>query len=796
MVSSAKIVYLANYKSQDIVKSRGLKGYSLAGNSKQEGIVKCIERAGMKVTVLSPACYNNRSFRFHKLEKARISSSDVIYLPFISVPYMNLISSNVFALIYLCSMVWRGQINRILFYNHGPRVSIPAILMKILFGIPVYVEYEDSYYRGNKNPLKKGYGFCLEKAVNKIVDGAILVNSLLIDEIQTENFMICRGFTTELKHERNRDPDYKEVWIAYTGGLDNIRGIDTFVNGVLKLPDEIDGKKIRIFITGDGPLKKWMLDMIGKAENIEYLGILERDEYERLIVNADILVNPHKEGVNDLFPSKIFEYISTGNIIVSSNCSDISLLRCRNLFIYENYSLDDLLYRVIKEQPKAVKDAESMLEYSVDNTARRMKRIFSIYGDMRLKKNAGFSRESAEHNYTSSGNKVISNKKMSRGRIHLLYLITEYDVGGAEKAMVRILSRIDKSKYNITVAALRRGRGRLLPELEKTGVRIETVGVKSRYDFVRSTFHLYCLIKELGVQVLVCSLSAPTVLGRLMGRLAGVPVIINWEHSENLGGTPWLLLNKATSHLSDKVICDSRKVATELMEHLHIAGNLVKVIPIGGVDLPEYRFEERSICENIEVGTIGSLTAPKGHNYLIEAARIVLEKMDNVNFSIVGDGRRLDEFRQLVEDLSLSGKVKLLGFRSDIPQILSKWDIYVQPSLWEGLCITVVEAMASGLPIVATRVGGIPESVIDGHNGFLVPPENPEALASKILELAENPDLRARMGRRGRKIAEEKYSLGKMVKGIEEVIDSLIEKKMGLMWYQGTRHYWMRNRSL
>ena len=382
MVSSVRIAYLASYKSQDIVKSRGLKGYSQAGNNKQEGIVKCIEKAGMKVTVISPVCNNNKSFRFHKLEKGKISLSDVIYMPFISVPYVNHISSIVFALIYLCSMVWRGQINRILFYNHGPKTSIPAIFMKVLFGIPIYVEYEDSYYRGNKNLLKKGYGFCVEKAVNKIVDGAILVNSLLIDEIKTENFVICRGFTRKLKYRRNRDLDDKEVWIAYTGELDNIRGIDTFVNGVLELPDEIDGKKIRIFITGDGPLKKWMLDMIDKAENIEYLGFLERGEYGRLLVNADILVNPHKEGVSDLFPSKVFEYMSTGNIIVSSNCSDISLLKYKNLLIYENDGLDDLLYRIIKEGLEAIKDVEGILEYSIDNTARSMKRIFSIYGDI------------------------------------------------------------------------------------------------------------------------------------------------------------------------------------------------------------------------------------------------------------------------------------------------------------------------------------------------------------------------------------------------------------------------------
>jgi glycosyltransferase involved in cell wall biosynthesis len=135
----------------------------------------------------------------------------------------------------------------------------------------------------------------------------------------------------------------------------------------------------------------------------------------------------------------------------------------------------------------------------------------------------------------------------------------------------------------------------------------------------------------------------------------------------------------------------------------------------------------------------------------------------------------------------------MLGFQNEIPRILSKCDIYVQPSLWEGLCITVVEAMATGLPIVATKVGGIPESVIDGYNGFLVPSRNPEALADRILKLVENPDIRAQMGERSRKIAEEKYSLDKMFADVERLLSVLIEKKIGLVW-KSDMNTWMKSR--
>ncbi len=378
---------------------------------------------------------------------------------------------------------------------------------------------------------------------------------------------------------------------------------------------------------------------------------------------------------------------------------------------------------------------------------------------------------------------------MLQKRIRLLYLITKYNVGGAEKGMVRILSKLDKNKYEITAVALQKGSGRLLPELQEIGVRVEVLGAKGKYDVLRVAFRLYNLIKELKTQVLVCSLFHATILGRLIGRLAGIPVIANWEHSEDFGGILRILLNKVTMSFSDKIICDSRRVGRGLKKRLHPLDKLIKVIPIGGVDLTRYPCRRREVRSTVEVGSIGSLREPKGYTYLIEAAKIVVEERDNVRFSVVGDGPELKNLQSLIREFNLSEKVKLLGFRSDIASILSKWDIYVQPSLWEGLCITVVEAMASGLPIVATSVGGIPESVVDGYNGFLVPRKDPEMLANKIVELAQNADLRIQMGRKSRKIAVEKYSLDKMVGDIEEVINTLVGRKIGLLWNQN-RNIW------
>ena len=142
-----------------------------------------------------------------------------------------------------------------------------------------------------------------------------------------------------------------------------------------------------------------------------------------------------------------------------------------------------------------------------------------------------------------------------------------------------------------------------------------------------------------------------------------------------------------------------------------------------------------------------------------------------------------------IDESKLSDKIKLLGFRRDIASLLGQWDIYVQPSLWEGLCMTVVEAMACGLPVIASNVGGVPESVIESKNGFLITPGDKNLLAEKILELVEKPDLRIQMGRQGRLLAEKKYSLKRMCESIERIMDDFIKSRLHTEWNVDSREW-------
>jgi len=380
---------------------------------------------------------------------------------------------------------------------------------------------------------------------------------------------------------------------------------------------------------------------------------------------------------------------------------------------------------------------------------------------------------------------------MSRAKINLVYLINSLDVGGAEIAMVRLLSTINnREKYNIRVVALQEGSGRLLSQLKDLSISVYNLGARSKYDLLRTGIKLKHILEDQATDVLVCSLFRATILGRIVGRVARVLAIVNWEHNENLGGVSRQAINKITCVLSHKIICDSEAVGRIIEGKLKLCRSKITVIPIGGIDTSIYKRakHERSINE-IKIGSVGSLTKQKAYDSFLLIAQEVLKKYRHTKFFVVGDGPEYSALLKKIDELDLSGHVQLLGYREDIAAILSEWDIYVQPSRWEGLCITVIEAMAAGLPVVAMDVGGISESVIDGETGFLVSPGDYKAFSDTIRRLIENPQLRTEMGEAGRRRAEKKYSLVEMGRRFESLLDALIEKKLGLVYSQSTQRW-------
>jgi glycosyltransferase involved in cell wall biosynthesis len=178
--------------------------------------------------------------------------------------------------------------------------------------------------------------------------------------------------------------------------------------------------------------------------------------------------------------------------------------------------------------------------------------------------------------------------------------------------------------------------------------------------------------------------------------------------------------------------------------------------------------------EKIVIGSIGNLYPVKGHTYLIQTAALVIRKLPDTIFIIVGRGKLLETLQQEVRELGIQNNIHFLGFREDIPALLQAIDVFVLPSLSEGLPLSVLEAMASKKPIIATKVGGLPEVVIDGQSGLLVLPKDPVELAEKILLLCRNMNTAKNLAKAAYKRVSEDFSLAKTLNRYEKLYEQLL----------------------
>ncbi len=234
----------------------------------------------------------------------------------------------------------------------------------------------------------------------------------------------------------------------------------------------------------------------------------------------------------------------------------------------------------------------------------------------------------------------------------------------------------------------------------------------------------------------------------------------------------------------DLIIAISEGVKKVLIEG-GVRPEVIKVIP-SGIDYSlfkeagscDYLRNERSFKEeDFLVGVVAHLADHKGHRYLIEATRILKEKAPSIKVIIVGEGPLRMELSNLVKDIHVEDMVFFLGFREDIPQILASLDLFVLSSKMEGLGSSILDAMASSLPVVATNVGGIPEVVTDGETGLLVPPKDPSVLAEAILRLYNDRELAKRLGQRGYEVAHQKFSAEVMALKIIREYECLAKRK-------------------
>jgi glycosyltransferase involved in cell wall biosynthesis len=371
-------------------------------------------------------------------------------------------------------------------------------------------------------------------------------------------------------------------------------------------------------------------------------------------------------------------------------------------------------------------------------------------------------------------------------RKKLVQILRSASYGGVETHVLDIIRLCDKSSYDISLISLTNAP--VSDKFQELGIRIfrlEDTEWMSRRS-LQNILPLAKLLRRLRPDIVHLHGMRPFFVGSVAARLAGVPRIVSTVHSSykltvpaDSGNRLIRLLNagKIVSltglMLSTRVITVSNYLSAECRGIAAVLPGFVgkrlrdKIITVyHGIDTSKYaanvsqdgRFHE----DYKVVGTVSRLDEPyKGIGILIKALHVLVANSHKVKLKIAGDGHSQYALEKLVQSCNLEKHVEFCGFRSDVPVFLRGIDIFVLPSLSEGFGLVNLEAMAAGIPVIASDTGGVSEAVRDGINGYLVPPGNATALADKIAYLLEHRDIRETMGSNGRQDVADKFELQK-----------------------------------
>ncbi|RQV98165.1 glycosyltransferase [bacterium] len=377
-----------------------------------------------------------------------------------------------------------------------------------------------------------------------------------------------------------------------------------------------------------------------------------------------------------------------------------------------------------------------------------------------------------------------------RKRIHILYVVNGLGIGGAEKKLLDLVRHLDRRRYKIFVCSIGQS-GPLEVDFKALGVEVFVFSKRNRFDMML-IYRVARLIRNCKIDLIQTTLWLADIVGAVASLLTGggVPVI-SWEtvtHGENdILRTQYrhVLFYKFWMRFVYKIVAVSNEIRDSLIVRRGIPASRIQVIHYG-VDLKRFgRVSESEIRRDmfrfprnhIVIGTVARLESYKGVVFMQKAAIELARQYANLVFHFVGDGSLRSKLEGEVRQAGMSDHIFYLGSRDDVHEIMRTFDIFVLPSLTEGLPNVILEAMASAKPVVATKVGGIPEAVIPEETGILIPPGNVNALTAAISRLINNPSLSRRMGEAGRKRAERYFSVDQEVASFEELYSRASRKR-------------------
>jgi glycosyltransferase involved in cell wall biosynthesis len=360
--------------------------------------------------------------------------------------------------------------------------------------------------------------------------------------------------------------------------------------------------------------------------------------------------------------------------------------------------------------------------------------------------------------------------------LRVLHLLVTMPVGGAEDLVAAIVRGLDARRFSVSVATLG-SPGPVGQELRDQGYEVVSLGLDIKRTSVwRLAGAVRHLLNARRPDILHTHLYHPNLYGRLGALGLGLSGVVAAVHNSytriKFHRRVWnFLLAGAT----DRILVGSPQVWQDVRRYDGVPASRLRLMPYGiplaelNTPLSREAARERLGVKGLVVGAVGRLEDQKGHTHLLAALPELRREIPDLVVLLVGEGRRQDDLRRQVQDLGLQDTVRFLGTRRDLPEIYRALDLFVQPSLWEGLPLALLKAMGAGLPVVATKVSGSTDAIEDGVNGRLVAPADPQALARAILDLARQPEQRRRLADAARRTVAARYSLEAMLRQLEEL---------------------------
>lgn len=386
------------------------------------------------------------------------------------------------------------------------------------------------------------------------------------------------------------------------------------------------------------------------------------------------------------------------------------------------------------------------------------------------------------------------------GRIRVLRIIARLNIGGPAIHVVNLTADLDHTRFQslLVTGVESPDEGSMLDYAFTRGVQplvlpeiVNEFSLKPRDG--KALLRLYSVIKRKRPHIVHTHTAKAGFLGRLAARLAGVPLVVHTYHGHVLHGyysdaknSMLRSMERLLARLTNKIITISELIKCDLVNYKIAAAEKITVLPLGfdlapflschrhrGELRQEYGLDERARL----VGIVGRLVPIKNHRLFLDTAARLAAREERVRFVVVGDGALRGEMEAYAAALGIGDRVIFTGWRRDLPRIYADLDVLAVSSNNEGTPVSAIEAMASGVPVAATRVGGLPDLITEGETGCLTPPQNPEALTTAILGLLQDPQAAERLRRAARAMVQERFRVHRLTADMEQLYLRLLAAK-------------------